>query len=158
MMLRGYRDGDRELLTGWWLAGELLGTPVPGQPPLAEPSTADPPSGPDEEFCIAPGVAFVRYAELDWVHRRARVEIGVRPGHEDAVPALACAAVEHGLRELMLHRLYGWVTPSGRPDTRALLSAGFRREVSVPDGLWHAGGLVEREIWATIGGGEHVPD
>ena len=148
MTLQGYREDDRDLLTGSWLAGELLGLPVPDRPPLAEPATVPPPSGDDDELCVLPGVAFVRYTGLDWVHRRARVEIGLREGHEDAASMLAGLAVDHGLRDLRLHRLYGWITPAVSPAARLLTEAGFRREVSVPDGFWLAGKLVEREIWA----------
>jgi hypothetical protein len=156
MKLRGYRDGDSALLTGPWLAGELLGVPVSGRPPLADPVTIAPPSGSgerppsgtDEELCIAGGVAVIRYTELDWVHRRARVEIGVAPGHEDAAGALVRAAVDHGLRGLALSRLYGWVTPAAQPDTSVITSAWLRREASIPGSLWLAEELVAREIWA----------
>lgn len=148
MMLRGYRDDDKVLLTGRWLQGELLGLPVPGMPPLAEPSSLAPPADDDEELCVVPGVAFVRYTGLDWVHRRARVEIGVREGQVGAAGTLARMAADHGLLELRLHRLYGWCTPAATPTAPLLAGAGFRREVSVPGGFWLAGELVEREIWA----------
>jgi hypothetical protein len=150
MKLRGYRGGDRALLTGRWPAGELLGLPMTNWPALAEPTTVEPPAGPDVELCVVPGVAFVRYTDLDWVHRRARLEIGARPGHADAVDLLLKLAVTHGFVSLNLRRLYGWVTPATRPATQALESAGFLREASVPDCGWLDGGPVEREIWGAV--------
>lgn len=150
MMLRGYRSGDRPLLTGPWPAGELLGLPMANWPALAEPTTLDPPADHSAELCVVPGVAFVRYTELDWVHRRARLEIGLQPGHADAVDLLVKTAVAHGFVGLNLHRLHGWVTPATRPLTTALESAGFRREASVPGGAWLDGGSVEREIWGAV--------
>jgi hypothetical protein len=151
MKLRGYRGDDRALLTGRWPAGELLGLPMANWPALAEPTTVEPPAGPGEELCVVAGVAFVRYTELDWVHRRARLEIGVaHERHADAVDLLVKLAVTHGFVSLNLRRLYGFVTPAARPGTPALESAGFLREASVPDGGWLDGGPVEREIWGAV--------
>jgi hypothetical protein len=150
MMLRGYRSSDSRLLSGPWLDGELAGLPLACWPALAEPSAVPPPSGPDEELCIAPGVGFVRYTELDWVHRRARVETGLQPGHADAAGPLLQAAVAYGLADLNLRKLHGWVTPATGVAAAAPDLAGFRLEASVPDGIWLEGRAVERQIWAVI--------
>jgi hypothetical protein len=150
MMLRGYRSSDSCLLSGPWLDGELAGLPLADWPALADRCTVAPPSGPDEEWCIAPGAGFVRYTELDWVHRRARLETGLQPGHADAAGPLLQAAVAYGLRDLNLHKLHGWVTPATGVAATAAELAGFRREASVPDGIWLAGRAVERQIWAVI--------
>jgi hypothetical protein len=148
MKLRGYRDADRELLRGPWLAGELLGLPLDDWPALAEPATVPPPAGHDEELCVTDG-AFVRYTDIDWVHRRARVEIGVHNALSD-VDAVLAGAVEHGFTGLNLRRLHGWVTPAARPTAAALTAAGFRREAVVPAATWFDGAPVAREIWGTI--------
>ena len=150
MMLRGYRGGDARLLSGPWLAGELLGLPVRGRPPLAEEATVEPPRDGSVELCIAPGAAFVRYSELDWTARRARLEIGIRPEAVDATAMLLKTAVAHGFHVLNLHRLYGWVTPAADPPLPVLAGAGFQREASVPSGNWLDGAAVERQIWGAV--------
>lgn len=149
-MLRGYRSTDRGLLRGPWLPGELLGLPLPDWPALAEPTTVAPPAGPDDEICVVPGVAFVRFAELDWVHRRARLEIGVAPGHAPDLDLLVKSAVAHGLHTLGLRRMHGWVTPLTEPPTAALTAAGFTREATVPEAVWLDGAPRTREIWAVV--------
>jgi hypothetical protein len=148
MKLRGYRDADRGLLSGPWLAGELLGLPVTGWPALADPTEVPPPAGHDEELCVTDS-AFVRYTGIDWVHRRARVEIGVHSGVSE-VDIIVRAAVAHGFTSLNLRRLHGWVTPAARPGTEALAAAGFRREAVVPAATWFDGAPAAREIWGTI--------
>jgi hypothetical protein len=148
MNLRGYRGTDRDLLTGPWLAGELLGLPIPGWPALAGPTEVPPPAGHDEELCVT-GSAFVRYTEIDWVHRRARLEIGVHNGLSD-LDEVVESAVQHGFTGLNLRRLYGWVTPAARPGSDALTAAGFRREAVVPAATWFDGAPAAREIWGTI--------
>ena len=64
MKLRGYRGTDRSLLSGPWLAGELLGLPLEDWPALADPTAVPPPAGHDEELCVTDG-AFVRYTDID---------------------------------------------------------------------------------------------
>jgi hypothetical protein len=151
MMLRGYRGGDAALLAGPWLDGELIGLPLAGWPPLADLTVVAPPGRPGDELCIAPEAGFARFAGLDWVHRRARLETGLQPGREDDAGALLQAAVSYAFGRLNLHRLYGWITPAaGAEPAAALEPAGFRREATVPDGIWLDGRPVEREIWAVI--------
>ncbi|EOD67732.1 hypothetical protein [Amycolatopsis vancoresmycina] len=145
MNLRGYRGTDRDLLTGPWLPGELLGLPMPDWPVLAEPAEVPEPAGHDEELCVTDD-AFVRYTGIDWVHRRARLEIGVHSGLSD-VDAILAGAIEHGFTGLNLRRLHGWVTPAARPGTGALTAAGFRREAVVPAAVWFDGAPAAREIW-----------
>jgi hypothetical protein len=160
MMLRGYRDTDLPLLTGGWLPGELLGLPVPGRPALAEPAQVPPPRDPgddvaagrDDELCVVPGTGFVRLTALDWVHRRARLEIGLRPGAENGAEPLLKAALDHAFRALNLRRVFGWVTPAvplpdGLPRDALLRDAGLSREADIPRALWLDGRPVARQIW-----------
>ncbi|MBB0246060.1 hypothetical protein FNQ90_18600 [Streptomyces alkaliphilus] len=147
--LRGYRAGDLPLLTGSWLPGELLGLPVPGRPPLADPATVPPPASdrPGDELYVLPGTAFVRFTEVDWIHRRARLETGFAPGADAHVRALLDAALGHARGTLGLRRVYGWVTP-GRPGAEDVLRAvGLAREARIPHALWLDGRPVGRQIW-----------
>jgi hypothetical protein len=148
MRLRGYRGGDADLLAGPWLPGELLGLPLADWPPLAAPTTVPPPADPGQELCIAPGLGFVRYTELDWVHRRARVEIGLHG--VEGLDVLLKTVVAHGFRTLNLSRLYGWVTPLVEPPTGLLADVGFEREAALPAATWLDGRPVDREIWGVV--------
>jgi len=148
MRLRGYRRGDAHLLAGPWLPGELLGLPMIDWPMLAEPTTVPAPTDPSQELCIASGLGFVRYTELDWVHRRARVEIGLHALH--SIDVLLKTVVAHGFLTLNLSRLYGWVTPVLDPPTGLLGDVGFQREATLPESAWLDGRPVDREIWGVV--------
>lgn len=150
MNLRGYRDADRPLLSGHWLPGELLGLPLADRPALAEPVSVAPPTDHRDELCVVAGVGFVRYAELDWVHRRARLEIGITVEQPGALEPLVKSALTHGFRVLNLHRLHGWVTPATRPRTDVLTGVGLRHEATVPAAGWLAGTAVDREVWGAV--------
>ena len=147
MMLRGYRSADASLLTGHWLPGELLGLPIQGWPALAAPTTIRPPADYNEELGVADG-GFARFAELDWAHRRARVEVGLHSA--DQAEQLLKTAVHYAFTALALRRLHGWVTPALGEDTAILESAGFRRETVIPDVLWFDSRPVAREIWGVV--------
>jgi hypothetical protein len=148
MRLRGYRGGDAGLLAGRWLPGELLGLPIAAWPPLAPHTRVPPPADPSQEMCIAPGLGFVRYTALDWVHRRARVEIGLHA--VDGVDVLMKTVVAHGFLTLNLSRLYGWVTPALATPAGLLTDVGFRREAVLPESTWLDGRPVDREIWGVV--------
>jgi hypothetical protein len=144
MMLTGYRRADQPLLSGQWLRGELLGLPDLDRPELAAPAAI-----PQENVYVIRDQAVVHFAELDWVHRRARLEIGVRPGADD-LAGIVGLAVRHGFTVLNLRRLYGWVTPAVGTPTAPLEANGFARETLVPQAIWYAGGPVDREQWGVI--------
>jgi hypothetical protein len=141
-MLTGYRESDRTLLSGHWLRGELLGLPDPDRPLLAEPVSIE-----RTNVYVVRDQAVVHFADLDWVHRRARLEIGVRSGDTAEIVRLA---VRHGFTVLNLHRLYGWVTPVAGTPTEPLTAAGFVQETLIPRAIWYAGGPVGREQWGVI--------
>jgi hypothetical protein len=148
MRLRGYRSGDADLLAGPWLPGELVGLPVADWPPLASLTRVPPPSDPSQELCIAPGLGFVRYTSLDWVHRRARVELGLHC--LAGLDVLLKTVVTHGFLTLNLSRIHGWVTPALEVPTGLLADVGFQREAVVPEGAWLDGRPVDREIWGVV--------
>jgi hypothetical protein len=149
--LSGYRSADSALLTGHRLPGELLAHPLAGRPALAEPHTVAPADGrSDERLYIVRDAAFLRFAEIDWVHRRARLEIGVRSGAADQDARLVALAVVQGFEVLNLHRLYGWVTPVTGQGTEALSGSGFAREAVVPQAIWLDSEPRDRELWGVV--------
>ncbi len=148
--LRGYRSEDAPLLTGPWLRAELLGLAPPGVPGTADPTVVPPPRDATEELCILPGAGFVRFTELDWVHRRARLEIGLQPGAADCARSALTSALTHALQALNLHRVYGWATPDAGAPTDLLAQAGLRQEATVPEAFWFGGRPVARQLWGVI--------
>ncbi len=153
MRLSGYRSAERGLLSGHWLPGELLSRPLTEWPVLAEPVTVPPPGErPDERLCLVSGVAFVRFCEIDWIVRRARLEIGLSDSDTalDAGLGVLRLAVEHAHEVLGLRRLHGWVTQAADAPTDLLADAGFRQEAAVPRAVWHNGAAMQREIWGMI--------
>jgi hypothetical protein len=144
--LTGFREADRGLLTGMWPPGELLAVALPDPPALARPHTVED----TEPLYVVRNLAFVRFADLDRVHRRARVEVGLAPGAESHAAEVLVLAVAHGFAGLGLHRLHGWVTRAAGAPTDAVRAAGFVLEATVPRGRWHAGGPVDRETWGCV--------
>ena len=144
--LTGFREADRGLLTGMWLPGELLAVAPPAPPALARPHTVDG-TGP---LYVVRDLAFVRFADLDWVHRRARVEVGLAPGAESHAAEVLALAVAHGFAGLGLYRLHGWVTRAAGAPADAVRAAGFVLEATVPCGRWFAGRPVDRELWGCL--------
>ncbi|HEY8980273.1 MAG TPA: GNAT family protein [Streptomyces sp.] len=152
MKISGYREADRALLAGPWIPGELLALPVADRPPLADPHTVALPDGGDhEELFVVRDTAVVRYADIDWVARRARLEIGVREGAEDRAAEVLAVAVPFAFGVLGLRRLHGRVTLSPEAPVAALEKAGFGREGVALDDVWFGGVLTDREIWAVLG-------
>ncbi|HEY4023724.1 MAG TPA: hypothetical protein VGM75_33925 [Pseudonocardiaceae bacterium] len=147
LTLRGYRAEDADLLRGHWQPGELLAGWQHVRPALAEPVTMRLDDGP---LYLAGDLAVVRFLDVDWVHRRARLEIGARPGTEDDLGEVLRAAVAHGFGPLNLHRLYGWVTPAVGTPTGPIADAGFEREAVLGKSTWLAGEGVDREMWGVI--------
>jgi hypothetical protein len=151
MKLSGYRSSDCGLLSGRWLPGELLAWPQAEWPALAEQVTVAAPVGRlDDRLCVVSGTAFVRFCEIDWVARRARLEIGMQDEARDAAPAVLEGAIAHGTGVLGLRRLHGWVTPAVQPPTDLLAKSGFTHEATIPCALWHGGRQLARQIWGRI--------
>ncbi|MFI5661906.1 hypothetical protein [Streptomyces sp. NPDC051684] len=152
--LYGYRESDRVLLTGNWPPGELLAAPLTGRPALAEPVRVQPPrSCSDERLYLTSAGGFVRFVEVDWVVRRARLEIGLQEEARAVVADVLAEAVAVAADALGLRRLYGWLTPTVPGQAAAVAAAeavGFRREATVPQALWHAGEAVDRDLWGIV--------
>jgi hypothetical protein len=149
--LTGYRQAHAPLLEGAWIAGELLSFSSNEARSAVAIRSAGPADASTERLLVVPGVAFVRFAELELVHRRARLEIGVQGGFDPAkASALLALACETAFVHLNLHRVYGWVRPGHAPTSAVLALAGFEPEVSVPDALRVDGVLGRRELWGTL--------
>lgn len=89
---------------------------------------------------------------MDWVHRRARLEIGLRSGAAGGAEPLLKAALDHAFRALNLRRVFGWVTPAvplpdGISRDALLRDAGLAPEAAIPRALWLDGRPVARQIW-----------
>jgi hypothetical protein len=151
MRLSGYRETDRQLLTGHWLPGELLATPLADRPALAGPIAIPAPDNrPEQRLCVLRDLGFVRFVELDWVHRRARLEIGVQDATVDEMTSMVRLAVDHGFDVLNLRRLFGWRTPAAVAPTEPLSRGGFVQEGVLPRATWLAGEQVDRQIWGVV--------
>lgn len=150
MKLRGYRQADEALLNGPWPSGELLGMRCADRPALAEVTRIPPPSRNNAQVCVIPGVAVVRFGDLDWVSRRTRLEIGFLTRAGDSAADVLRVALGHAFDVLNLRRVYGWSTPAMRINDENLSAAGMHREAVVPDSFWVDGRAVEREIWGAV--------
>jgi hypothetical protein len=146
--LRGHRAEDSALLTGHWQPGELLASWQESRPALAEPISIPPEEG---RLYLVENLAFVRFVEVDWVHRRARLEIGVQQGVADAdLVGMLRAAVAHGFGPLNLHRLHGCVTPAAGTSTLPVAEAGFELEAVVPQATWLDGAPADQQLWGVL--------
>lgn len=148
--LTGFRESHRELLRGNWPPGELLARPAGGLAAMAEPAVIDHAVRTGMRLYVVPGAGFIRYREIDWIHRRARVEIGLRDQAWPLALAVLRQARSAGLELLGLSRLYGWATPAAGIPPALLADAGFELEATVPGAIWLAGRPVSRQIWATL--------
>lgn len=153
MKIRGYRATDCALLAGHWLPGELLAAWLVHPPVLAEPLTIPLPAGGGARLYVVAGVACVRFAGLDWVARRARLQIGLAAGTQQHAQPVLELAIGVGFRVLDLHRLEGLLTPQISGLSDAVAAAGFVREATVPRALWHDGAVLDREIWGLVNHG-----
>jgi len=153
--LTGYRESHRELLRGNWTPGELLAPAADGRAGLAEPAVIDAARS-DERLYVVPGAGFVRYREIDWIHRRARVEIGLRDQNWRLAPAVLRQARSTGMELLGLSRLYGWAAPAAGVTADLLAEAGFELEATVPGAIWLGGRPASRQVWATLADRDQV--
>lgn len=153
--LVGYRAAHAELLRGHWLTGELISPSRPAAPGPAPARTLEPaPPRPESRVLVAPDLGFVRYLEISWVSRRARLEIGYAGDPDpDRAAVLLGAAVRHAFGAFRLRRLHGWVTPAAGLPERVLAEAGFVCEARVEEAGWYAGAAVERQIWGCLDAG-----
>jgi RimJ/RimL family protein N-acetyltransferase len=149
--LTGYRESHRELLCGNWTPGELLDRPTARRAALAEPTVIDTAARSGERLYVIPGAGFVRYREIDWIHRRARLEIGLRDRDWKLAIAVLRQARSAALESLGLSRLYGWATPAAGVPAALLADSGFELEATVPTAGWFGGRPADRQIWATLG-------
>jgi hypothetical protein len=153
----GYRPRHADVLEGDWVSGELLcfarnearqagaGGTAPAVPVATRPFPSS------ERLLVVDGRAFIRLVEIEPVHRRARLEIGIQGEFDTAMAAsiLACAR-EVAFGPLNLMRVYGWVRPRAAATCAALAGAGFEHELTVPDAMRLDGRPASRMIWGAL--------
>lgn len=152
LQLAGYRPQHAPLLTGSWVPGELLCfADNEARPTSLRVEGPGPASKLSERLLVVPSVGFVRFCEIEPIHRRARLEIGLQ-GRFDAGTAAGVLGLARGCAfgQLNLHRLYGWVRSTHPPTVEVLAAAGFVREAALPAALRHGGTLRRRELWAAL--------
>lgn len=152
LQLAGYRPQHAPLLSGTWVPGELLCfADNEARPPSLRVEGPAPASHLYERLLVVPSVGFVRFCEIEPIHRRARLEIRLQgrfdAGTAAAVLGLACGCA---FRQLNLHRLYGWARLTHPPTVEVLAAAGFVREVALPGALRVGGALRPRELWGAL--------
>ncbi|WP_433271686.1 hypothetical protein ACQPZF_13275 [Actinosynnema sp. CS-041913] len=150
--LSGYRPAHADLLHGRWLPGELIAPRHDGR--VAEFGAVDVPEPglcDEERLLVAVGAGLVRYCDIDWVDRRARLEIRLLSDfHPDGTHNLLARALETAFTVFALNRVYGYVTPGG-PDVAPMLrEEGFDREGELPGAVRVAGLAVGRTIWGRL--------
>jgi len=154
--LVGYRPGHAPLLAGAWAGGELLCFADDEARRAGVRTVAPEPGGgsdwtPRRRLMILPEVGFVRFTEIEGVHRRARLEIGIQ-GEFDAAAAARVLALarDSAFGDLNLNRVYGWVRATQAPVLALLPGAGFAPEAAVPAGARVDGRLVDRRLWGAL--------
>lgn len=155
LTLSGHRAADAPLLTAHVLPGELVALPIADPPALLAPVTADVPEPGrlDARLAVVRGAGFVRYSEIDWVHRRARLEVALTvPGADAAtIKTVVELAVTHAFTTLDLRRLHGRLTPAlGAPVADGLAACGFVVEGTVPGAVWLDGRAVDGVLLAVL--------
>jgi hypothetical protein len=151
--LVGYRERYALLLTGAWVGGELLCFALnEARSRSFHVQAAGPRQHRHERLLILPDVGFVRFAEIEHVHRRARLEIGIQGEFDTARASLVLRlARECAFEQLNLNRIYGSVRTTCPPTLQTLSEAGFRREATLPAALRVDGELRARELWGALG-------
>ena len=149
--LVGYRPDHAPLLRGAWVPGELLCFSRNEARPAGRISQVpEPAAAVRARMLVIPGVAFARLTEIEPVHRRARVEVGIQGAFDPATAAAVLARIlETAFGQLNLERILGWVRGSHPATHDVLREAGFERELTLPRGVRAGGELVARELWAT---------
>ncbi|MEJ2853346.1 MULTISPECIES: GNAT family N-acetyltransferase [unclassified Saccharothrix] len=150
--LSGYRPAHAALLKGRWLPGELIAVREDRRvadfsvAELPEPGLCD-----ETRVLVAAGAGVVRYLEIDWVDRRARLEVLLLTDYDEVgARALLERALETAFSVFALNRVYGYVTPGG-PDVEPVLrAAGFEREGVVPEAARVGGAPVGRTLWGRL--------
>lgn len=150
MRIRGYRGADAAMLRGHWLAGELLAAHLRDVPALAPEVSVALPAGGAERLYIVADSGWVRFSRVDWIARRARLEIGLAPGADRHAGSVLEQAVEVGTGALALRRLFGVLTPAVGAMPEVLAAAGFVAEAEVPRAIWHDGTVLDRQIWGRV--------
>ncbi|MFD4635855.1 hypothetical protein ACFWN2_01000 [Lentzea sp. NPDC058436] len=148
--LTGYRRRAEEFHRGRWLVGDLVSFRDDRRVPLFH--DEPPETRSVSRTLVSPGHAWVSFTGIDWIDRRARLEMRVLDaGPSDRLDALVAEAVEVAFGRFGLLRLEGWVTPGHYDVAPALLDNGFVMEAVVPHAIRVDGKPVDRQIWGKVG-------
>jgi hypothetical protein len=158
LRVSGYRPVHAPLLTGAWIAGELLCFAVNEARAVASCAAASyedadrmQSSSSSSRLIVLPDVGYMRLSEIEGVHRRARLEIGLQGTFDAALAESALtAARESAFGLLNLNRVYGFVRATHPPTLAALERAGFACEATVPGGVRVGGRRVARQVWGAL--------
>lgn len=146
--LAGYRKRHNPFHIGRWLTGEFVSFERDRRTPVFEEDHSDPPDE-NDRFLALGEYALVRLTDLEWVDRRARVEIRVLDdGPSARLDGLLDEVVGVSAEAFDLHRLEGLVTPVHYDLSSVLAAAGFRLEATLPYRRRVAGTTVECQVWA----------
>ncbi|MFB8765405.1 GNAT family N-acetyltransferase [Nocardiopsis alba] len=151
MRPRGHRSRDAHLLQGYWTPDHLVSFPDEARDELLDPETVPlPGSDPSRRLFVVEETAVIRFVEIEPVHRRARVVVGLAPGAEEDAVDVLISAVAVGFGALNLHRLHGRLLSRGTRCRNTAKAAGFRHEGTIPQGMWLGGARHDMEIWGIL--------
>lgn len=146
--LVGYRQREEEFHRGRWLPGEFVSYRNDHRVPAFHD---------DADFSnlartlVAPGYALVGFVNVDWVDRRAQLEVRVLDdGPSPRLEAVLSNALEIGFDEFDLVRVEAWLTPVHYDMAPVLRRLEFELEAVVPAAVRVDGRPVGRQMWARV--------
>jgi len=100
---------------------------------------------------VSEGYALVSFVDIDWIDRRARLEVRVLDDEPSArLDDVLSDAIRIAADHFRLLRLEGEVTPVHYNVAPTLKSHGFELEAVVPHGVRVGGKPVARQVWGMV--------
>jgi hypothetical protein len=145
--LVGCRHRIEELHSGRWFPQEF----VSFRNDRRVPTFHDEHEANADRVLVSVEYALVGFVDIDWMDRRARLEIRVlEDGPSARLEPLLADALRVGFAKFDLARLDGWVTPVHYDISPFLLRAGFTLEAVIPHAVRVDGQAVNRQIWGRL--------
>jgi hypothetical protein len=141
--VRGYRRRDADMLAGVWRGDDLITSQsTPGWPmDLPEPGRAN-------IVLVAPMVGVAHLADVEFVHRRARLTIATVT--EDQRSPLLKAVIDIATCRINLRRLYGYLPVHDLIAEEIVQAQGFRPELVIPEHGISGGLPTARTVWGWV--------